>query len=231
LIPRAGHGDIGPNIVGGKRQRRDFVEDSSECNMQWLSYPAGDWPVMQFIERSRIASKIFLTVAPPALSIAMLAGAAEARDWKTEAASGQQIRAHGYCAGKNQKTCVESALPRIEITVPPKNGTIAFGNNTSTDVFNRVGEVRVGKEACPKVPVHCVQILYTSKDGYQGSDQFSYTVHVADGQKWHDTIAVDVHGQGGAASGGAQPPSAPAQSDPAQRDQPQAAPAQPEPAQ
>jgi hypothetical protein len=144
---------------------------------------------MRFMERERKAWQIVVAAG----SLAFIASVAEARDWKIQADSDQQIRAHGYCAGKNRRTCVEIAVPKVEITVPPKNGTITFGNDTSSDTFIRVGEVRVGRPACPAVPVHCAAIFYTSKADYHGSDQFSYSVLNADGQKWNDTITVDVH--------------------------------------
>jgi Big-like domain-containing protein len=126
------------------------------------------------------------------LMAGLLTGPAGARDWKVQGDAGQRIAAHAYCTGIKQRTCAETALPKVEITTPPKNGAITFGNTISENVFNRVGEVRTGKLACPSVPHHCVQIYYTPTANYHGADQFSYTVFVADGQQWRDTIAVDV---------------------------------------
>lgn len=132
---------------------------------------------------SLVSLSIFATLAAtPALS----------RSWQAQTAPAQKVAAHFYCTGMNQKTCKETALPQIEVTAPPSDGTVSFGNIMSNNVFTRVGEVRVGKK-CPAVPRNCVQIYYTPAPGYSGSDHFSYTVSNADGQQWHDILTIVVH--------------------------------------
>jgi Big-like domain-containing protein len=140
---------------------------------------------MTALQSSRLMASFWIVAV-------FLASETEARDWQAQTESGQKLAAHAYCSGMKQATCTETPLPKIEITAPPGGGTISFENTMQNNVFTRVGEVRTGKK-CPVVPRHCVQIYYTPAPGYQGPDRFSYTVSNSDGQKWHDTITVDVH--------------------------------------
>jgi len=136
--------------------------------------------------------RLNLSLVSLSIFATLVATSAMSRSWQTQTASGQKVAAHAYCAGLNQTTCTETALPQIDVTEPPSGGTISFGNTTSNDVFTRVGEVRIGKQ-CPALPRHCVQIYYTPATGFRGADHFSYTVSNANGQKWRDTLTVVVH--------------------------------------
>jgi hypothetical protein len=133
-----------------------------------------------------------LPLAAFSVFAALIGTSATARDWQTQTELGQKIAAHAYCAGVKQSTCAETALPKIAVTTPPRAGTVDLENTMQTNVFSRVGEARTGKR-CPALPRHCVEIYYTPAPDYRGADQFSYTVSNPDGQKWRDTIMVDVH--------------------------------------
>jgi hypothetical protein len=130
-----------------------------------------------------IARTISLLLAP-ALLFAVPALAQDKTYRNAAAISGRPLRLAVF--ENVSPDCKPGPLPEINVTTPPKNGTLAV----------RSGKVKAGSlSRCPTLEVPRNGVFYQSKPGFKGADEVAFEVKRPDGRTHLVTYRIEVSEQ------------------------------------